>query len=229
MTKEELKSVIKASGIYCITNTVNGKKYIGQSINIRDRLLTHFRNHVKNRYARRHLYRAFNKYGIENFSFSILEIVNVDMSLDKKNLKKSLNYLEKYYIHKLKSYGAYGYNETKGGESKVGWCPDATVRQKIAKSNKEFARKHNEEIRKLHEQGVWNKDDCYHSLYTYAIHIKTHAEFNGYSRTHVIQQIKEMLGIKLAESSVCGVINGRIKSSKGFVFGNSKQDCLEKL
>lgn len=57
----------KISGIYKIENLVNHKVYIGQSKNIYSRWSRHRTNEHNI-----HLRRAFEKYGLENFSFEIL-------------------------------------------------------------------------------------------------------------------------------------------------------------
>ena len=59
-------------GIYKITNNLNQKSYIGQSIDI----LTRWKQHI---YEANHnrlnntIYQAIRKYGIDNFTFSVLE------------------------------------------------------------------------------------------------------------------------------------------------------------
>ena len=94
-------------GIYKITNKINNHCYIGQSINIHERWQEHKKtafNPQKNSYNYP-LYRAFRKYGIENFLFEIIEECDVD----------NLTTREQYYI---KYYDTYhnGYNQTSGGE-----------------------------------------------------------------------------------------------------------------
>ena len=60
-------------GIYRILNKINGKVYIGQSIDIFRRLTEH-RNHlVNNIHENKHLQSAWNKYGEKNFKFEIAE------------------------------------------------------------------------------------------------------------------------------------------------------------
>lgn len=49
-----------------------------------------------------------NKYGVENFSISVLEECSTEESSDK----------EVYWIGKLDTYGSNGYNATLGGDSK---------------------------------------------------------------------------------------------------------------
>ena len=64
-------------GIYKITNKINQKCYIGKSIDIEQRFKKHKTNALwksdKNFKYNYPLYQAFRKYGIENFSFEILE------------------------------------------------------------------------------------------------------------------------------------------------------------
>lgn len=92
-------------GIYKITNKINNHCYIGQSINIKKRWWSHknYREFQKD-YP---LYRAFKKYGIENFVFEVIEECRVS-ELDEK---------EKYWINYYDSY-INGYNQTIGGQSK---------------------------------------------------------------------------------------------------------------
>lgn len=111
---EQAKEVAaNLAGIYLITNTVNNKHYIGQSIYLRKRLLKHKSNWEKSKYDTP-LYRAFTKYGIDNFKIEILWFTT---STEYNTLKKTLDTLEKEYIQKYKSYGEY--NQTKGGDAGV--------------------------------------------------------------------------------------------------------------
>lgn len=63
------------SGIYVITNTFNGKRYVGQAASIGDRWLTHKSQLNRGRHLSRHLQKAWNKYGADSFTFSVLEYV----------------------------------------------------------------------------------------------------------------------------------------------------------
>lgn len=89
-------------GIYKITNQVNGKSYIGQSINIQQR----WKQHRTNAMVRDEtLYKAFQKYGIEHFSFEIIEECSEQLLDDR----------EQYYISYYNTYNN-GYNMTRGGQ-----------------------------------------------------------------------------------------------------------------
>lgn len=94
-------------GVYKITNLINGKSYIGQSINIENRWISHRRTYLKkdNPEFEKTLYRAFRKHGIDNFSFEVL------VECEPQELEN----LEKFYIQESNSYHK-GYNETIGGD-----------------------------------------------------------------------------------------------------------------
>jgi group I intron endonuclease len=96
--------------IYKITNSINGKTYIGQTIcSLSDRKSGHLADSKRNRKERvkSKISRAIFKYGIENFIFEIIEETN---SIDE------LNILEQKYIKELNSnIDSIGYNLLSGG------------------------------------------------------------------------------------------------------------------
>lgn len=98
--------------IYIIENKINGHKYIGQT---RRTILQRWKSHIyessRDRALESTLYRAFNKYGIENFKISVLHDIESN-TLD--DLIQALNILE---VECISKYGTYknGYNMTAGG------------------------------------------------------------------------------------------------------------------
>lgn len=60
------------SGVYEIVNTVNGKRYIGSSVNLSRRRSAHYADLEGSRHGNAHLQSAFDKYGIDNFEFRTL-------------------------------------------------------------------------------------------------------------------------------------------------------------
>jgi group I intron endonuclease len=70
------------SGIYKITNTVNGKFYIGSSQDIERRWRDHRSALNHNKHHTAHLQSAWNKYGEESFSFAIIFRCQPDELLD---------------------------------------------------------------------------------------------------------------------------------------------------
>ena len=91
-------------GIYKITNLITNKIYIGQSVDIERRWKQHIessKNPTNSSYYNQ-LYTDFRHYGVNNFSFEILE------TIDKKD-KKLLNELELKYMKKFDTLKS-GYN-----------------------------------------------------------------------------------------------------------------------
>ncbi|MDE1904971.1 MAG: GIY-YIG nuclease family protein [Rhodospirillales bacterium] len=86
-------------GIYAITNTVNGKQYVGSSAHLQDRLYEHHRDLRPGKHPNRHLQHAWNKYGSEAFTFTLIEeIEDVNLILAREQhwidtLKPSYNIL----------------------------------------------------------------------------------------------------------------------------------------
>ena len=103
-------------GIYKIENQINHKVYIGQSIEIERRFEKH-----KNAYLHNQkwlIYKAFAKYGLQNFSFDIIEECDRD-KLDEREI---------YWIAFYDSYNN-GYNMTIGGADRVIGANDKEVKQ----------------------------------------------------------------------------------------------------
>lgn len=126
----------KLAGIYIITNQINGKSYIGQSISLRSRIKDHFRN-MKNQKLDLPLYRAAAKYGIHNFKIDILESF-IPNDISNKDLIEKLNKLEIEYIAKYNTY-LNGYNCTKGGDYGVlGLKMTDTQRKKVSENTKKL-------------------------------------------------------------------------------------------
>ena len=103
-------------GIYKITNNVNHKLYIGKTNHSERRWKDHCRLAFKDNHKEynKALYQAMRKYGLENFSFEIIEELK-DYSISGER--------EQYWIQYYDSYNN-GYNETTGGDggSQKGHC-----------------------------------------------------------------------------------------------------------
>lgn len=92
-------------GIYKITNILNNKVYIGQSINIESRWKGHLNDLNKNKHHSLRLQNSYNKYGKDNFKFEIVEIVYDDELMESRE-----QYWIDYYdsMNKLKGYNIRG-------------------------------------------------------------------------------------------------------------------------
>ena len=90
--KEIHQSLAKRAGIYMLTNLISGKRYIGSSKNLRQRLWEHRSLLRHNKHVNRHLQNAWNKYGEDNFEYSIIEYCNEENRIER----------EQFYVNKLK-------------------------------------------------------------------------------------------------------------------------------
>lgn len=104
-------------GIYKITNTLNDKCYIGQSIDIKTRWIQHIYE-GKHNTQKGKLYPAIFQNGIENFIFEVIEECPLDQEI--------LNEKERYWI---KFYNSFenGYNSTIGGQGEDSWTYDPSL------------------------------------------------------------------------------------------------------
>ena len=95
-------------GIYKITNLINNKIYIGQSIDIEKRIKDHFWKSKceKDISYNSALHSAIRKYGKENFTWEVLKECSIE----------EIDDLEKYYISFYNSISPNGYNILPGGQ-----------------------------------------------------------------------------------------------------------------
>ena len=83
---------MEISAAYKITNAITGDFYIGSSKNVKKRWAYHKCQSVWKNYPNNPMYLDFQKYGLENFAFEILEVVEIDKRKEK----------EQHYIELLK-------------------------------------------------------------------------------------------------------------------------------
>lgn len=93
--------------IYCFTNLINGKKYIGSTIHTPE---SRYKQHIYNAtHENAHqynypLYQAIRKYGIDNFKFESL--------FEKECDEEEIREIEAEYIKKYNCVSPNGYNQT---------------------------------------------------------------------------------------------------------------------
>ena len=104
--------------IYKTINLVNGKCYIGQTVqkNFIKYWLDHLKSAFRDKSTKKIFYNAIRKYGPENFMFEVLEFCDSKEELDE---------MEFHYIKQYKSFyleeNFCGYNMTWGGDGIVGF------------------------------------------------------------------------------------------------------------
>lgn len=93
------------TGIYKITNNLNSKVYIGQSVDISTRLKAHIKAGLGIDSSNNKLYTEMKDIGVENFSFEIIEECE----------RAQLNERERFWIEYYQSTD-FGYNIQKGNK-----------------------------------------------------------------------------------------------------------------
>lgn len=100
---------MKFGKIYLITNDVNSKVYVGQTIQtLKKRFNGHCCYSKSDRSSNMYIKRAIHKYGKDKFHITLIEECPVDL----------LNERERYWISFYNSYNE-GYNLTKGGQESI--------------------------------------------------------------------------------------------------------------
>lgn len=148
---------MKKCYIYCFTNKINNKKYIGSTISTPAHRFsqhvysaTHENSHQYN-YP---LCQAIRKYGLQNFIFEVL--------LEKNCAEEEIRLIEKDYIIKYNTLSPNGYNQTLDTEHPIN---DKNTYKKISETKRENAK----EIAQIDENGnivkVWRSIiDCAENL-----------------------------------------------------------------
>jgi group I intron endonuclease len=161
------------SGIYCIENLINGKKYIGQADNLKRRQNAHKNSLNINKSKCVVLQNAWNKYGEENFIFKILLYCE----------KFFLSEYEIFFIKNMKSHiSENGYNISWGGNASFknrhhsDYSKQLLREQRLGKLMSEEAKQKDRESNLGDKNGFYGK---IHSDETKFKMSKNHANFNG--------------------------------------------------
>lgn len=163
------------SGIYCIENLINNKKYIGQSKNINDRWSKHKNELNKNIHSNDYLQKSWNKYGEENFKFYVLEVCD-ESELDEKEI---------YYIELYNTLNRdLGYNLKSGGQN--GSKITEYVRQKQSDALKQ-SYKNNEDLK------LQRKNDALKQWSNPEIKQKIMGENNGMYGKHHTEETRQKI------------------------------------
>jgi group I intron endonuclease len=136
--------ITSLSGIYQIINTINGKIYIGSSVNLKQRFNDHKKLLRHNKHPNKHLQSAWLQYGENNFVFTILEYVE----------PLSLLIREQFYIDSLStSNNKIGYNISKIAGNTFG-----TKRSEESKLKMSHARVKKSKVKELTELSYIEND-----------------------------------------------------------------------
>jgi len=109
------------SGVYQILNRINGKRYIGSTINIKRRWQGHLNRLRYGQHGNQHLQQAFDKHGENTFVFSVLEYTETQMLVEREQ-----HYLNVYLPE---------YNISPMAGSPLGVRHGAEVRRRMSKAH----------------------------------------------------------------------------------------------
>ena len=217
MAKIENSNLEVYGTIYLIRNKVNGKCYIGQTINGFDGRYNYsgegierVHNYHKswkehNRSYNKHLLSSIEKHGFE--AFEVNKCLDYAFSLEELNIK------EKVYIQLYNSF-KNGYNETLGGEGKEGCSPSEETKTKMSEANKG---KHlsDETKQKMSEAKKGENHPKAKAVYCYE---------KNEIRLTVKEWAEELCLDKTCISNCCG---GRYKSTGGYHFRYASEEEIE--
>lgn len=112
--------------VYSITNTVNGKKYIGSAVDVTRRLWVHKSAMKTGTHKNIKISRAVKKHGIDVFRFDVIEVVPK---------KEDLISREQHWIDTLRAV-TLGYNIAPNAYSSLGRKATPVTRAKLSKRKK---------------------------------------------------------------------------------------------
>ena len=125
----------KISGVYKIENTVTGDFYIGSSKDVKRRWREHKKPSVWNIYSKYPLYLDMQKYGIENFEFTILcEVQPRQLTVMEQKMIKEL-------CPTYNKNNAYVIGERRGREDNIEYMKIHRQSEKGKEYNRNQARK----------------------------------------------------------------------------------------
>lgn len=112
--------------IYLVTNRINGKQYVGQTIcSLKKRKGNHVSDALNSNKNTNYFHRAIQKYGQDNFEWKVIH--NYITTIE------DLNRFEIFYIGYYSTFGKCGYNLGLGGRNAI---PSEETRRKMSESSK---------------------------------------------------------------------------------------------
>lgn len=208
--------------IYCLENQENGKRYIGKTKDLYNRIRHYFYDfkHQRNDHINDHLLNAFNKYGLESFEWWIVE------SFDKLN-NDLMKEREKEYIEVYNTLDKEkGYNLRR--DSKTQMITHEETSKKISKRlEKEWEEGirdgHGEKLSKWWENNPEEKERqaeiLRENITKYKYRVWKNSEYLGEFLYNELENIEDII-----PSSVCGAFHRKEKNPVDY-----KQFTIERI
>lgn len=202
-------------GIYLIRNIVNGKVYIGASVNINNRLYQHIAGlRSKNsQHTNEHFIASWHKYGEENFDYAVLE----------ECLREHLKSREFFWMKKYKSTNPkFGFNKRMDSPDGMITHPETSLKF-IENCKRRFADQTNRDEQGAFFKEFWrNNPEKKHKMSLKLKSIKQIYKFAKMDEDENTLQVYDTLDAIIAENpeykwqNIYAVCNGYKKRIYGF-------------
>lgn len=190
--------------VYLITNLVNGKKYVGQTVQNPERRWARHKRNCVNGYPY-HIYNAMRKHGIENFQFELID----ECVCSEELFESEIRWIEHYDTFK-----GVGYNMTSGGMSPMlGRTHTEESKRKMSKDrsgklNPFYGKKHTEESKRKMSLGVSEVSTLKKPV--------TQCDLNGNEIKQHESARKASIELSIDASAIGKVCKGKQKTAGGF-------------
>lgn len=171
-----IKQMHACIGIYKIT--ISDKEYIGSSCNIKQRLKQHLWTLASNTHHNRTMQRLYDKYGIDQMCYDIVEECSVDSLIER----------EAYYISEIKPIINHILN------------PQVIVRDET------YLRRLREGVRKSYDKGRKPANLC--SVHMYSLENEYIQSFESFTKAALYVKAKSINGIKAVCQNKTSTANG---------------------
>lgn len=213
------------SGVYKITNLINGKTYVGSSVDLNRRL----NEYLNPLYIARNLKKgnskllnALLKYGYTNFEFKILEFIKFEPSQSKSERRSLLLNKEQYFIDEIKP--EYNINQKAGNNlGRIYSVPpeEEEVRRKMSLAKKGKPGNKKDAILSLESKALFREKS---GMATGVTMLNENNEILGYFKS--IQIASEVTGISRnrISRSARGIRKELIENGKVYKFKYSNEE-----